>query len=368
MHESTRKTTRPRSTAALRGSDRGTGATFPAAPLVGSAVAIALAVVVLAGLWAVRDVLVVIYACVTLALGLGPLVRWIERRPWLARGGRPPARWAVVLVLFLSGLGLAGIVVLLVVPRLLAQARALAAHAPELTQRAQDYLAAHGLGQIDLAALVPAWMGQGGSDAIGTVFGTLTSVLGGIFGVMTILILTFYMLIEGEALFARWLRLLSPSRRARARAFADRVTDKVSAWLLGQLILCATIGITAGIAVALLGVPFAYVLAIVAAVGELIPYVGPLVAGTSAVTLAALTVSWNVALAAGAIFLVLQLLENNLLQPKLMSHQVGLSAVTVIVAVLLGGALLGVIGVILAVPTAAIVEATIEELGTDDVA
>lgn len=340
--------------------------TSPSAPLVATTIAIALAVVVLAALWAVRDVLVLVYVGVTLAIGLGPPVRWIERRPWLAIGGRRPPRWTVVLALSLFGLGVVGAVVVLVVPPLVAQARALAAHAPELTERAQSYLAAHGLGQIDLAALVPAWTGQGGSDAITTVFGTVTSVLGGLFGIATILILTFYLLIEGEALVARWLRLLSPSRRVRARALADRVTDKVSAWLLGQVILCATIGTTAGIGMAILGVPFAYILAIVAAVGEIVPYVGPLIAGTSAVTLAALTVSWNVALAAGALFLVLQFLENNVLQPKLMSRQVGLSAVTVIIAVLLGGALLGVIGVILAVPTAAIVEVTIEELGSDE--
>jgi predicted PurR-regulated permease PerM len=335
-------------------------------PIMAAVVSIALAVVLLAGLWAVRDVLVLVYACVTLALGLGPLVRWIERRPWLAIAGRRPPRWSVVLVLFLFAFAVLGAAMVIIVPPLVAQARALVAHAPDLTKRGQVFLDAHGLGQIQLAALFPAWMGQGGSDALGTVFGTLTSLLGGIFGMMTIVILTFYLLIEGEALFARWLRLLAPVRRVPARAFADRVTTKVSAWLLGQLILCATIGTAAGIAVALLGVPFAYVLAIVAAVGELIPYVGPLVAGTSAVTLAALTVSWNVALAAGSVFLVLQLLENNLLQPKLMSRQVGLSAVTIIVAVLLGGALLGVAGVILAVPTAAIVEATIEVLGSDE--
>ena len=352
--------------AAARARRRTTALPAPTAPLVVHVLAITMAVVVLAALWAVRDVLVLVYVCVTLAVGLGPPVRWIERRPWLAIGGRRPPRWAVVLVLSLCGLAIVAAVVLLFVPPLLAQARALAVHAPELTARAQSYLAAHGLGQIDLAGLVPAWTGQSGSDAIGTLLGTVTSVLGGLFGVVTILILTFYLLIEGEALAARWLRLLAPGRRGRARALADRVTDKVSAWLVGQVILCATIGTTAGIAMAVLGVPFAYVLAIVAAVGELIPYVGPLVAGTSAVTLAALTVSWNVALAAGAVFMVLQLLENNLLQPNLMSRQVGLSAVTVIVAVLLGGALLGVVGVILAVPTAAIVEATIEELGGEE--
>ncbi len=209
---------------------------------------------------------------------------------------------------------------------------------------------------------MPQWVRDGGADVVGAVFGTMTSILGGVLGVATIVVLTFYLLVESDALVARVLRLVPRRRRAQARALAARISDKVSAWLVGQLVLCAVIGTSTGIAIGLLGVPFPYVLAIVAAIGELIPYVGPFAAGVVACGLAAVSVSWQIALATAAYFLVQQVLENNVVQPKLMGRQVGLSPATVIIAVLLGGSLLGVTGVILAVPTAAIVEATLAEL------
>jgi predicted PurR-regulated permease PerM len=76
-------------------------------------------------------------------------------------------------------------------------------------------------------------------------------------------------------------------------------------------------------------------------------------------------VSWHIALATAAYYVVQQLVENNVLQPKLMGHQVGLSAASVIIAVLIGGSLLGIVGAVLAVPTAAILEATLEEVTHD---
>jgi predicted PurR-regulated permease PerM len=212
---------------------------------------------------------------------------------------------------------------------------------------------------VRLAALVPSQLGE--SQLLGTILGTVSGILGVLITLVTVVILTFYFLVEGDALVAFWLRLLPLDRRDRARATIAGIAEKVSAWMIGQLILCAVIGASAGVAVALLGVPYPYVLAIVAGVGELIPYAGPLVAGIIATALATLTVSWHVGLATAVYFVVQQLAENNFIQPKIMSEQVGLGAATIVVAVLIGGALLGVVGAVLAVPTAAIVQVAMYE-------
>jgi len=110
-----------------------------------------------------------------------------------------------------------------------------------------------------------------------------------------------------------------------------------------------------------LGVPYFYVVALIAAVGETIPIVGPIVAGVTAVAVA-LTVSSKLAAVAGAYFLVLHQLEANVLVPKIMENRVGVSPVIVIVALLIGGELWGLVGAILAVPTAAIITAIVSEV------
>jgi predicted PurR-regulated permease PerM len=195
----------------------------------------------------------------------------------------------------------------------------------------------------------------------GRAFGAIGGVLGGASGIATILILTFYFLLDAERLADAWVHLVPRDRRDQARAIARRVGEKVSAWLVGQLIVGALIGVTAGVALMLLGVRFFYVLALVTAVGEFIPFIGPFIAGTIASLIAA-TTSLQLAVVTAAYYVVQQLVEVNIVVPRIMGHQVGLDGAAVIIAVLLGHALLGVVGAILAVPTAAILQATVQEV------
>jgi predicted PurR-regulated permease PerM len=142
------------------------------------------------------------------------------------------------------------------------------------------------------------------------------------------------------------------------------MVSKVSAWLRAQFVLAGVMGTFATIGLWLMGVPYFYVIALVAAVGETIPIVGPVIGGITAVAVA-ITVSAKLALMVGVYFLVLHQLEANVLVPKIMESRVGVSPVAVIVALLIGGALWGVVGAILAIPTAAILSVLVEELAHD---
>jgi predicted PurR-regulated permease PerM len=204
-----------------------------------------------------------------------------------------------------------------------------------------------------------------GGDAVGQVAKAAANVAGGIFGVVTILILTFYMLVDSWALRESALRLFPRAGRARARDAAHRVTTKVSAWLGGQLLLAGAIGASSAIGLWALGVPFFYVLALLSAVGEMIPIVGPILAAIPAIAVAS-TVSLQKVLFVIIFFVLQQQLENHILVPKIMSRQVGVSPVTVIVALLIGGSLLGIVGAILAVPTAAILQVVAGELVSEE--
>ena len=183
---------------------------------------------------------------------------------------------------------------------------------------------------------------------------------GGIFGLLTILILTFYLLVEAGTLRKSLLRLFPRAQRARVDAATRDITAKVSAWLGGQLLLGGIIGATSAIGLWLLGIPFFYVLALISGIGELIPVVGPILAAIPAVAVAA-SVSVNKVLLVILFFVIQQQIENHVLVPKVMERQVGVSAVTVIVALLIGGNLLGILGAILAVPTAAILQVLFTE-------
>jgi predicted PurR-regulated permease PerM len=201
----------------------------------------------------------------------------------------------------------------------------------------------------------------GSTDAVGTVVRTIWGFVGGVFGLLTILILAFYFLVDSASLVRTFVRMFPRSARRRVEDACLQIATKVSAWLGGQLLLAAIIGTTAALGLWALDVPYFYVLALIAGIGEMIPVVGPLLAAVPAIAVA-LSVSPSTALFVAVFFLLQQQVENHVLVPKIMERQVGVSAVGVIVALLIGGSLLGVIGAILAVPTAAILQVVFEEL------
>lgn len=323
----------------------------------------ALTVLVLWAAYHVRHVLLLIYISGLLAIGFSPIVRLIERQKALPIGTRRFPRWLAILVLYLVIIGALTGIGFLVFPPLVDQAQQFGKALPEMFDKAQAFLVAHGIldHPLSLKEAVERAPVEGSKDAVGTVFGTLAGLIGGVFGFVTILILTFYVLVEAEQLRNQFLRLFPPSRRARASAASRDITVKVSAWLGGQLFLGTTIGVSSAIGLWLLGVPYFYVLALVCGIGELIPIVGPILSAIPAILVAA-TVSWEKALFVLIFFIVQQQFENHVLVPKIMSRQVGVSAVTVIVSLLIGGNLLGVVGAILAVPTAAILQVVFNEL------
>lgn len=301
-----------------------------------------------------RHVLLLIYISALLAIGFSPVVRFIQRRPRIPR-------WLAILLLYLVILGVLALVLTLVLPPLIEQAKGLWVAAPRMFDSAQEYLIQKGLlkQHITLREAVERAPGPG-SDAVGAVAGAAIGVAGGIFGLVTILILTFYLLLEAEGLRDLMLQLFPRERRPQIAAAASDATAKVSAWLNGQLLLAATIGTTAAIGLWILGVPFFFVLALIAAFGEMIPMVGPVLSAIPALGVA-LTVSYKKALFVAIFFLLQQQFENHVLVPRIMSRQVGVSAATVIIALLIGAELLGILGALLAVPTAAILQVVYQQ-------
>lgn len=330
-----------------------------AAAVVRAVLTTALAIAVFAGLYIARDALLVIYISGLLATGLGPLVHRIEHAA--APGTARLPRWLAILLIYITIIGALTLVGLAVVPPLVDQSRDLWSRAPELLARGQQFLVDRGWLDHRLTLQEAVRSAPGPGQAVGTVAGAVTSVFATLLALLTVLILTFYLLVESDSLFAAFVRLFPRPDRPRVQDAALKISTKVSAWLSGQLMLGGTIGLSAAAGLYLLGVPYFYVLALLAAFGELIPVVGPIFSAVPAV-LVALTVSPQTALFTLIFFLLQQQVENHVLVPKVMERQVGVSAVFVIIALLIGGSVLGIIGAVLAVPSAAIIQVVVSEL------
>lgn len=316
--------------------------------------------------YTVRSTLITVYISALLAAGISPLVRIIERQRVISIGQRVP-RWFAILMIYATIIGAVVAIGIAVIPPLLEQGEELWRNLPTKIAQGQEFLIRRGILRepITLGDAVQQAPASGGASAFGTIFNAVRNVVGGVFGVLTILLLTFYMLVESREILSFFVRLFPRPQRARVAGFANTVTNKISAWLGGQLLLSFIIGVTSAIGLWAMGVPYFYVLALISAVGEMIPMVGPILAAIPAILVAA-TVSPGLALGVAIFFIVQQQIENTILVPRIMGRQVGLSAVSVIIALGIGSQLMGVVGAILSVPTAAIVQVLFEELVARD--
>ena len=321
---------------------------------------IAVTAIVVFAMWEARAALMLVYISALMAMGFSPIVHGIEHGRFTHR--RRP-RWAAILCVYIVLVGAMVLVCLLVVPPLVAQAMALWVHAPAQFDEAQRWLLRNHMMTRRITfeqAVTNAPPGANGNP-VGTVLIAISSVVGGVFGVVTVVILSFYLLIGAQTMFEYLIRFVPANQRGDAAAAARQAVVKVSAWVQAQLVLAGTMGLFATAGLWWMGVPYFFVLGLVAAVGETIPVVGPIVGGIAAVGMA-LGVSTKLALMCGVYFFVLHELEANVLLPRIMSRRVGVSPVAVIIALLVGADLYGLIGAILAIPTAAILSIVVEDI------
>lgn len=182
-----------------------------------------------------------------------------------------------------------------------------------------------------------------------------------IVGFISVLVVAYYWLSEHRNIERTWLSKLEPEQAVRVLRVINQIEERWGGWLRGQITLCVVVGVCAYIGNRLLGVPYAGVLGVIAGITEAIPTVGPILGAVPAVLLG-LTESPQKALMVAGLYLAIQQLENAILVPKIMEKSVGLSPLTVLLSVLIGGALLGIAGALLAVPVASAVHTIVTDL------
>lgn len=177
---------------------------------------------------------------------------------------------------------------------------------------------------------------------------------------VTVIVITFYLLLDKEKIESRATALFV-NQQEKVKTLLRVIEDKLGAWLRGQVVLSLVVAVLTYIGLVALGVEFALPLAIIAGLLEVVPVIGPIIAAIPAI-LIALTVSPFFAVLVGGLYFAIQQLENHLIVPQVMNRAVGLNPLLVILAISVGGRLLGIGGALLAVPIAVVIQVILQEV------
>jgi predicted PurR-regulated permease PerM len=255
---------------------------------------------------------------------------------------------------------------LIVVPTLIDQAQTLVNNLPAYTAKVQQtysWMRAldqrfHLLPSLDEAATAVSSFAAGW---LASTLGWAGKLLGGVFTIFLILIITFFLLLDGPELKRGALSLVPPQHRAVMEAQFEPVALKLGAYVQGVLTSIGFLTMYLGIALSIAGEPLALVLALLAGLMEIIPMVGSLIGAIPAI-LIALTVSWQLALIVVIIFLVGNFIQGNFVAPYVFSRSVNVSPVMITFALLIGGSLMGITGALIAVPVMAALQVLVQNL------
>lgn len=315
-------------------------------------VAVAAAVLLL---WSAREVVVLVFVAGVMAAGIAPVVRRV-RIWWRYHLHRKLSRGAGVMIVYLPFLVAVILFGVFVVPQFVAEMRELG---KELPQQIETNIL-RPLERYVPTGMIREELRNGTELPRSRVFAYMRNAAAAIASVFAVLFMVAYMLIDADRLRNLFLLVYPPEVRGERRRTLMRIATRMSYWLSGQLLLSGIIGVSTFIGLTVLQIPYALPLAIIAAVGELIPVIGPTVGAVPALAIALLNSSWQ--FWAYLVFaVVLQKAENLFIVPRVMSKRVSISPLAVFIAFMIGGSLLGVMGAIIAIPVAAIVQVTFAE-------
>ncbi len=300
---------------------------------------------------AIRNIILLLVIAGIFALTLAPAVGWMTKHGWK----RGLAAFTAVLVSLILILGVVGAAaaplfsqtddLIQSAPNILNDIRdaslvkqldseyQIIDKAQELVREAPNYLTSHQSNVVDAAK---------------STFGTIANIL-------VIIILTFFLLLEGPQSWRTLTALFRPHHAKRVERTGTKIAEGLSGYVTGNLFISVIAGIVAFVTLSILGVPYAFPLAVVVAIFDLIPMIGATIA-TIILAIVALSVSLTAAIIVTVVMIVYQQVEGNVIQPVVYGRTVRLSPLLVLVATLIGAQLGGIIGVLLAIPAAAAVQ------------
>ncbi|WP_442935300.1 AI-2E family transporter [Micromonospora sp. CPCC 206061] len=300
-------------------------------------------------------VLILIFVALFLAIGLNPAVERL-RRFGLPRGVAVTAVTFGLLLLLCGGL-------FALVPPVVTQSTEFADKLPQYIEDLKNNATINDLNErYDVIDKVQNAVNAGTiSQALGGVLGGAQFLFGTVFRVLTVLVLTIYFMAAFDRIKGGAYQLVPASRRQRVELITDEILSKVGAYMVGAIAIAVVAGVSTYIFLIILGVAYPFALAVVVAVCDLIPQIGATI-GAVVVSIVGFAESLPVGIACAVFFIVYQQVENYLIYPKVMRRSVEVSDVAAIVAALLGVALFGVIGALVAIPAVAAIQLILREV------
>lgn len=323
-----------------------------------SLVRILLMLLVLYFAYLIKDILAILFITIVLSSAIDPWIDWLQKR-------HLPRALSISLI-YLALLGAAGACVYFIIPPIITQIGQLTQDFPSYVERFngflsgfRDYTAAHGwLDNIEssIGSLTGNFQ-----NAAGSVFTTIMDFFGGLFSLVIILVITFYMVVQENTIRKLIWSVTPSSHQDYVMDLFKRMQQKLGLWLRGQLILCLAIFVLTFAGLTGLGIKYALVLALIAGFTEFIPYLGPVLGAIPAVFIA-FSQSPTLGLFTAILYFIIQQIENNFLVPKVMQKAVGLNPIVSIVAIMIGFSVGGIMGALLSIPVATAGTVLVEDL------
>lgn len=311
-------------------------------------------------LWSLRGILLILVASLVLAIGLQPAIRWFERRG-VKRG------WGLAAVL-MGGLVVFGGLAVVLVPFIVGQIVDLIDGFPQYIEQFEENGPSFVVRLIELTGIDSLLNGSApvGGGTTGAETGidpvTVLSDLGGtVFSLLTALIVTPYFALEFPSLRNWAVRLLRPRHREDFMRVLRESTDLIANYIVGNIVVSLIAGLVAFAGFRLLDIRFALVLAAWVAFTDLIPAVGATIGAAGVAAVVALQ-GGNRLIAAMILLFVYQMVENYVINPRVMKRAVDLNPATVIVSLMVGGSVAGLVGALLALPVAAMIKVIVFQL------
>ncbi|MEA3398775.1 MAG: AI-2E family transporter [Patescibacteria group bacterium] len=309
-------------------------------------------------LFLIREILAVLFVALIIASAVGPWVDWMQKR-------KIPRGLGIIFIYFIL-FAVIGAVVYLIIPPIIEQINELANSSPQILEKVisgfeflKQYSSEYGI--LDNIKENLGSISSNLQGAAGGVFSTVSGIFGSIFSFFLVLVITFYMVVEENAVKKIIWSTVPKKQQVYVMQLIGRMQKKIGLWLRGQLILSLIIFTLTYIGLLILGVKYALVLALIAGLTEFVPYLGPMLAAIPAIFLALMQAPM-LALFVVALYYIIQLVESNIIVPKLMQKVVGLNPVVSIAVILIGFKVGGIAGAVLSVPVATAIGVFISDM------
>ncbi len=313
-----------------------------------------LVVVLFVALYLLRDLVLVLLTAVVIASSIEPMTRWFEDY-------KVPRVLAVIAIYASFAVLLIGIFYLFL-PVLLNDASTVIALLPQYLESSTPIKSGVGgilsgqqfveqFSQKFAIQETVAELRTIASGISGGIVQSLSSIFGGLFSLVLIIVISFYLSVQKKGI-ENFLRVITPLRHEKyVLNLWNRSQAKIGRWMQGQLLLGLIVGVLVYLGLTILGVQYALLLAVLAALFELIPLFGPILAAIPAV-IVALMESFSLGLMVVGLYVIIQQFENHLIYPLVVRKVVGISPILVIISLIVGGELAGILGILIAVPVA----------------